>query len=54
MVAGLLPFMPLRAALHINSPARVAHSAPICSATSTWLESVYDSLDWEAIIASGL
>ena len=53
MVAGLLTFMPLRAALHINSPARVAHSSLLCSATSTWLETVYDSLDWEAIIASG-
>ena len=53
MVAGLLTFMPLRAALHINSPARVAHSSLLCSATSAWLETVYDSLDWEAIIASG-
>ena len=53
-MVALTALLPLRAALHINSPARVAHSAPICSATSTWLESVYDSLDWEAIIASGL
>ena len=37
MVAGLLPFMPLRAALHINSPARIAHSAPRHNFTA-WLD----------------